>query len=970
MGKLGFDRSQSKCHQPVKVRVQNTVSVSAGEVGGPGPLSNLPAQLRTISGSERSCKGNATQKSDRDCRTRVTGFLQSSLCSSQKEWKVEAHNRSKPTEQVHKQDKVQDGDTQNGAVIHKAKPMVYFDRFDRRLLPHTNSSLQQTVSAVCVRGEGVPISSTVLRNITGSSNIHGGDEDGRLSRSPKVNSPTSIYRRLAVRDRHGRRGEGEYPVAAGNGKVTGLKGQPGEIRTDSYPENRFSGNPDRHCQAEGLSISTEVEQLLTKARTLSDQFRKDHVGMVVSPRTYGFSRETSVPCSHENASNSVPSETVLVRSDTEEPKGSSVSRMQTRSVMVGRPEKDVRGDIIGNDETGLLSVFGCVDGRLGCDSRPSTGARSLDTVGGESPHKRPRTGGSCQRSKRIPDVSGKRKCLHIVRQYDCCISPEQTGGDKVTDSLLQDGRPLPLVGASEHQFDVKVCSGSSKCQGRHAQPKTTDTEERMGYAPRDSSPSVEEMGQTYGRPVRYISKPQTASILLADSRSGCIGSRRNVTELVRPSSVCVPSHSLDTSGSEQGSEGSGGSNSDSAQVAKSGMVSGPPPAAGGKSGGTACMGKVVKATPHAAVSQKATGASLTRLETVIQSLQTKGFSKQAADLIAGSHRAGTSSLYQAKWNVYLDWCGGRQIDPLDASICTIADFFIFLFEEKKFSVSTIKGYRSALAQVYHYRGVDLSNNVDISSLMKTMEIKRPVIRSQIPKWDLTLVLRSLTRAPYEPMRVSDLKFLTRKTAFLLLLATAKRVSEVHALTYLIDHTKSWSTMTLHFDPSFVAKTQKPSDQSTGMTSVTVPALAPSVEEGLPDRSLCPVRAVRYYLDRTAASRPGRRRLFIPVQTGREKDISKNTLSHWVQQIIREAYSEATDEDARLSLRRASVHELRAMSTSLLFHKNQSLSDVMAAACWKGSSTFASFYLRDVSLTSEDLSSLGPIVAAQEIINQK
>lgn len=295
---------------------------------------------------------------------------------------------------------------------------------------------------------------------------------------------------------------------------------------------------------------------------------------------------------------------------------------------------------------------------------------------------------------------------------------------------------------------------------------------------------------------------------------------------------------------------------------------------------------------------------------------------------------------------------------------------IFLFNEKKFSISTIKGYRSALAQVYHHRGLDLSNNADISSLVKAMEIERPVVRSQIPKWDLSLVLRHLTRSPYEPMRIADQKFLTRKTAFLLLLATAKRVSEIHALTYLVDHTEGWKTITLHFDPSFVAKTQKPSDPSTQLTTVTIPALAPSVEEGLPDRSLCPVRALRYYLDRTAASRPGRRRLFIPNQLGRTKDISKATLSHWVQEVIREAYSEATNEDARLSLKKASVHELRAMSTSLLFHKNQSLSDVMAAACWKGSSTFSSFYLRDVSLTSEGLSSLGPIVAAQEVVNQK
>ncbi len=382
------------------------------------------------------------------------------------------------------------------------------------------------------------------------------------------------------------------------------------------------------------------------------------------------------------------------------------------------------------------------------------------------------------------------------------------------------------------------------------------------------------------------------------------------------------------------------------------------------------VGPVATATSHEGISSETTGARLTRLETVCESLQVKGFSKQSADLIAGGHRAGTSALYQAKWKTFLDWCSKGQIDSIKATVCTIADFLTYLFHEKAFTVSTIKGYRSALSQVFHHRGIDLTNDRDISSLIKAMEIQRPVVRSQVPKWDLSLVLRHLTRAPYEPMRLADLKHLTYKAVFLLLLATAKRVSEIHALTSMVSHTEGWKEMTLHFDPSFVAKTQKLSDHSTKMVSISIPALAPSVEEGLPDRSLCPVRAVRFYIDRTAPSRAGRKRLFLPIQVGRLKDLSKNTLSKWTQRVILEAYAEADEEDARLSLRKASVHELRALSTSLLFHKNLSLASVMEGACWRGHSMFSSFYLRDVSIISDGLLSLGPIVAAQEIINQR
>ena len=50
-----------------------------------------------------------------------------------------------------------------------------------------------------------------------------------------------------------------------------------------------------------------------------------------------------------------------------------------------------------------------------------------------------------------------------------------------------------------------------------------------------------------------------------------------------------------------------------------------------------------------------------------------------------------------------------------------------------------------------------------------------------PAWDVTLVLQSLTGAPYEPLRTSDERFLSQKMLFLLALASAKRIGELHAL---------------------------------------------------------------------------------------------------------------------------------------------------------------------------------------------
>ena len=167
------------------------------------------------------------------------------------------------------------------------------------------------------------------------------------------------------------------------------------------------------------------------------------------------------------------------------------------------------------------------------------------------------------------------------------------------------------------------------------------------------------------------------------------------------------------------------------------------------------------------------------------------------------------------------------------------------------------------------------------------------------------------------------------------------------------------------DTSFIAKTQKPSDSSTALGFVRIPALAPSVEPGLPDRLLCPVRALRFYLKRTEALRTGTKKLFLTTRTGTAMEASKDTISRWIKDLIKEAHASITEEDARLVSCR--LHELRALAASLLFSATHNLQSVMQAACWRSHSTFSSFYLRDISVSDGELTSLGPIVAGQKIV---
>ena len=212
--------------------------------------------------------------------------------------------------------------------------------------------------------------------------------------------------------------------------------------------------------------------------------------------------------------------------------------------------------------------------------------------------------------------------------------------------------------------------------------------------------------------------------------------------------------------------------------------------------------------------------------------------------------------------------------------------------------------------------------------------------------------------PYGQQMRSSL--LRQKTLFLLAFASAKRIGELQGISYRVSHTEGWRQMSCVFVPEFVAKTQDPSVPDSRYEGFSVPALGETVDrEG---RLLCPVRAVRCYLDRTAPFRPGLRRLFL--STGRrKKEISKNTVSFWLRKVIARAYAFA----GRAPPVRPSARETRALAPSLLFARNFSVEQVVRAGTWRRHTTFTRHYLRDVALQEREVFSLGPVVAAQQTL---
>ena len=364
------------------------------------------------------------------------------------------------------------------------------------------------------------------------------------------------------------------------------------------------------------------------------------------------------------------------------------------------------------------------------------------------------------------------------------------------------------------------------------------------------------------------------------------------------------------------------------------------------------------------VTSKPPNSRPSRLGVIKQSIRDKKFSQNVADFVSRSRRASTQKVYDAKWTIFSNWCHTKKVNPISAPITVIADFLIFLFSEKKCQISTIKGYRSMISNTLKFKtGNRIGSNPVLSELIRSFELQRPVQRSLTPKWDLSWVLVCLQKPPFEPLDKASKFHVTIKTAFLLALATAKRCSEIHALAMDSQHLRfnqSDGSVSLILKSGFLAKNQLPSVKPD---PIVVPSLARICKWEHTDRLLCPVRAQKFYLKMTSSYRQNRTRLFLPIKGN--KDISKDTISRWISYTVKLAYRKLTKRD--VSFLKIKAHEVRALSSSWAFFDKVPLNDILQAAVWNSSSTFAKFYLRDMSQQAQNLQSLGPIVVAQKVV---
>ncbi len=112
-------------------------------------------------------------------------------------------------------------------------------------------------------------------------------------------------------------------------------------------------------------------------------------------------------------------------------------------------------------------------------------------------------------------------------------------------------------------------------------------------------------------------------------------------------------------------------------------------------------------------------------------------------------------------------------------------------------------------------------------------------------------------------------------------------------------------------------------------------------------SVCPVRALSIYIDRSASFRQSDQLFVCYGGCAKGRAVSKQRLSHWIVDAITAAYT-CRGLECPLHIR---AHSTRVISSSWAWSRGMSIQDICVAASLSSQKTFARFYKLDVKSLS-------------------
>ena len=296
------------------------------------------------------------------------------------------------------------------------------------------------------------------------------------------------------------------------------------------------------------------------------------------------------------------------------------------------------------------------------------------------------------------------------------------------------------------------------------------------------------------------------------------------------------------------------------------------------------------------------------------SLSERRVPKEAQDIICASWRSSANKSYNAAWNKWASWCGGRGICPISVPLRDILLFLSLLFQEGK-EYSTVNTYCSTIASVHvMIDGVGVGKHPLVSRLTQGIFNSRPPKPRYRAVRSVSTVLAWVRSLP--PLLDLPLKWLPVKLVVLLALSNADRSSDLQALD--LTH-RVFTEAGVEFTVPGLTKTRRAGQ----------PPRVVAYGRFSEDSRLCPVLTLREYERKTSDFRrsEGKDPLFLSYQKP-FKPVTAATIARWLKM----ALSQAGIDTAIFK-----AHSTRAASTSAAVLAGASMKDIMNSAGWTSES---------------------------------
>ena len=917
----------------------------------------------------RGSSGHAYKKGDSSCqKTHYSGILQQTFSGSKTHESLATSNRSKYVKPSFTCTDIQDGNSRIYQEIDSKRGVGHLDRPHRRLFPCSNTSTISKISEISDQKRGFSVSSSSFWCRDSSPRVHSHCQRGQTHSSSQ---DLRIHQYL---DDWLLRSPSKDQCLKDSEKLVQLVQELGWLinfqKSELIPTQKLDFLGYHFDLQRGLVFPTQKKLDRLNAQTVS--IRKS---LVLTPRKLMSligtlaSLEKTVPLGWLHMR---PFQWYL-KSHWKFPlvighKDSSNRKFPDAPKVVGGYQKSHGRCSYPSSGTQHTGVYRCLTKRLGSSLKRDSVKWSLVKQGSPAPHQCIGAKSCSSSPKGLSGTLTRSNSAHLFRQQHSNILSKQRRRHTFHRNVCS-----YLENSCIHKFQKNPDKGKTrtwipKCHSRLSITKGQGHTDGVVTSPTDIQPNLQSLAHTNGRSICNSSKLQTSNLCISCPRQKGLENRCIEYLLGRPRRLCLLSSSHPATSNSKNNNIPMQDDSTGSRVARDAMVLG---SGGSLDQGTSTapsLEDITETTTFQQVPQQRGVPESTCVASGFQESNSGRFSSEVAERIKAPQRESSRKVYQSRWTIYGQWCTENKVDITSTAVPQVAEFLNYLFTVKNLKPVTITGYRTAIADALGSQGEFISKSLELNRLIASFTRDRPKPNRSIPTWDLSLVLLGLTKPPFEPLSEAPLKWLTYKTVFLLALASGKRRSEIHAWTHSsVSSRRNWSEVTVSPSPAFLAKNQLASDGPDSIKPVVIPALTTMLDSSLvEDKSLCPVRALKVYLEKTKSMRKGKALLFVSLREGYSKDITRITISQWIKHTIQTCYQSSDTADQQVTQVRA--HDVRAMAASLAFKGGISLEQVLSSCYWKSHNTFTDFYLKDICWENDDIFKLGPIVSAQHIVN--